>query len=777
MAITKKDYEGIQSEIYSKSLYTLNKFYEDKPILVGSFDSEPTKRPIGSEFVNGDMYLNTSDDKIYVYEDGVWVETVSTQKTNQLPSEPDRTFDVNQGYFAGNIYHYNTYNYLCLDDKANNAIWAYYFDDTPQNNNIEPTDDIKYYFDYKKRTMYHHNGSEWVDISTPSNAEYADNANHANTADIALELEGVNKSDIHTHPNKDVLDHLGVNDEGKLTFNGNQVDTTIAQRDVYDGLDSHDTTISLSANMGRVLDEKKADKTSVTQALAQKLDKSDVYDALDSNSSTKALSARQGKVLNETKADKSELHSHSNKVVLDNLSEDSNGKLLYNGQEVGGSSLPENSGGEKILTADANNNLSWKSISDELTIIDIDSEASSTDELVLVRNGDTIIWKKKSEIGGSYCNNYNCKIILNKSNQGLSLVLVDTVSLALENNTSDTLGIIVNNNTEQSINANSDKEFACSNAAVVSTYQLPVLDIEVDNLSYSLLAQDTFRETVTNKTGITLKQSNDGSTWTDLNDNATTNVDTNIHIHNPNNPLTYQEPTKPTPSTPAHYSDVELVHMGDYRVRVDASSQFDCNVTNSLSVDIYDAPINDTTTTETLSSNTSKAITDNYFFAKDSNNISVEYQEPTRPPIPAPAHYSDVSLLALTDYKVGITASNEYDVNVTNSIGSDITPKDSNGNDLDVLANDASTVYTQDVMFSTGGYLTYQEPTRPVPPTPAHYSEISILSISDNIDVAASDSEDCNIINQTGNDIKVGATTVANNSNIVITENKTISAV
>ena len=113
--------------------------------------------------------------------------------------------------------------------------------------------------------------------------------------------------------------------------------------------------------------------------------------------------------------------------------------------------------------------------------------------------------EKKSEIGGSYCNNYNCKIILNKANQGLSLVLIDAVSLILENNTNNTLGINVNNNTEQNIDANSDKEFACSDAAVVSTYQLPVLDIEVDSLSYSLLAQDTFRETVTNRAGTTPK--------------------------------------------------------------------------------------------------------------------------------------------------------------------------------------------------------------------------------------------------------------------------------
>jgi hypothetical protein len=64
----------------------------------------------------------------------------------------------------------------------------------------------------------------------------------------------------HTHVNKEVLDAFGEDAEGLPTYNGNRIDTTIAQRDVYDGLDSTNNTISLSANQGKVLDEKKVDK-------------------------------------------------------------------------------------------------------------------------------------------------------------------------------------------------------------------------------------------------------------------------------------------------------------------------------------------------------------------------------------------------------------------------------------------------------------------------------------------------------------------------------------
>ena len=63
----------------------------------------------------------------------------------------------------------------------------------------------------------------------------------------------LNTTDRHTHANKTTLDKFGENGSGLPTYNGLDVDTTIAQRDVYDGLDSTDNTISLSANNGKVL--------------------------------------------------------------------------------------------------------------------------------------------------------------------------------------------------------------------------------------------------------------------------------------------------------------------------------------------------------------------------------------------------------------------------------------------------------------------------------------------------------------------------------------------
>jgi len=75
------------------------------------------------------------------------------------------------------------------------------------------------------------NGSEWV-----ASPEVTNNTNAR-----------------HSHLNKPTLDKFGEDVGGLPTYNGVKVDTTIAQRDVYDGLDSTDNTISLSANNGKVL--------------------------------------------------------------------------------------------------------------------------------------------------------------------------------------------------------------------------------------------------------------------------------------------------------------------------------------------------------------------------------------------------------------------------------------------------------------------------------------------------------------------------------------------
>ena len=164
---------------------------------------------------------------------------------------------------------------------------------------------------------------------------------------VALDSKA-DKSQLHTHTNKNVLDALGSSD-GELTYNGNPVNRTV---EVYDGLDSDDEAKALSAKQGKVLNDTKADKDELHvhnnkdvldgfNIKSRKLYWNDkrinhdvsIRNVLTSNSSRDALSARMGKVLNDTKADKSELHHHSNKDLLDLFSA-SNNRLFYDGKKV-----------------------------------------------------------------------------------------------------------------------------------------------------------------------------------------------------------------------------------------------------------------------------------------------------------------------------------------------------------------------------------------------------------------------------------------------------------
>jgi hypothetical protein len=82
------------------------------------------------------------------------------------------------------------------------------------------------------------------------------------------EIDDIPENEIY-HANKVTLDKFGENVAGEPTYNGNNVDTTIAQRDVYDGLDSNDNTISLSAKQGKILNDTKADKTAIGYVIIQ----------------------------------------------------------------------------------------------------------------------------------------------------------------------------------------------------------------------------------------------------------------------------------------------------------------------------------------------------------------------------------------------------------------------------------------------------------------------------------------------------------------------------
>jgi hypothetical protein len=81
---------------------------------------------------------------------------------------------------------------------------------------------------------------------------YTDTDTVYDDTDIQAEVD-LNTADRHEHLNPTVLDKFGEDVDGLPTYNGNTVDTVIAQRDVYDGLDSTDNTISLAANNGKIL--------------------------------------------------------------------------------------------------------------------------------------------------------------------------------------------------------------------------------------------------------------------------------------------------------------------------------------------------------------------------------------------------------------------------------------------------------------------------------------------------------------------------------------------
>jgi hypothetical protein len=82
----------------------------------------------------------------------------------------------------------------------------------------------------------------------PANAVFTDTV-------YTLPSDVAKTTDLHSHSNSTILDKFGEDANGEPTYNGNAIDTTIAQRDVYNGLDSTDTSISLSAAQGKVLND------------------------------------------------------------------------------------------------------------------------------------------------------------------------------------------------------------------------------------------------------------------------------------------------------------------------------------------------------------------------------------------------------------------------------------------------------------------------------------------------------------------------------------------
>jgi len=141
---------------------------------------------------------------------------------------------------------------------------------------------------------------------------------------------------IHNHANKDTLDKFGEDGNGNPTYNGVAVDTTVAQRDVYDGLDSADNTISLAASVGPTLiGYLNGKENSFTKNNAFNKSFGNTSGTVSEGSHSHALASLSEKNYNslDNKPDLTDLHSHTNKTILDGIG--ANGvTVTYSGYDL-----------------------------------------------------------------------------------------------------------------------------------------------------------------------------------------------------------------------------------------------------------------------------------------------------------------------------------------------------------------------------------------------------------------------------------------------------------
>jgi len=161
-----------------------------------------------------------------------------------------------------------------------------------------------------------------VEAAVPVGAVFTDTVYD----DTAIQAEvTLNTTDRHSHANITVLDKFGEDVGGDPTYNGIAIDTTIAQRDVYDGLDSLDNTISLSAKQGKVLkDVQDTQQTAINlnTAKVSNVVHPLVEKAVPSNAVFTDTIFDPTTIQAEVTANTNASHTHSNKSNLDSIDQD-----------------------------------------------------------------------------------------------------------------------------------------------------------------------------------------------------------------------------------------------------------------------------------------------------------------------------------------------------------------------------------------------------------------------------------------------------------------------
>lgn len=142
------------------------------------------------------------------------------------------------------------------------------------------------------------------------------------------------KTELHSHTNKSVLDEISQDSEGNLTYNGVRVfkdKSYYTQAEIDEKLKLYELITDLNTTLK---DYEKI--TDLTKTLEDYVKKTDLDTLIEKYTTTEDLNNLIAKYtttkdLAKDYAKKTELHKHDNKDVLDKLSADADGNLLYNG--------------------------------------------------------------------------------------------------------------------------------------------------------------------------------------------------------------------------------------------------------------------------------------------------------------------------------------------------------------------------------------------------------------------------------------------------------------
>ena len=142
------------------------------------------------------------------------------------------------------------------------------------------------------------------------------------------------KTELHSHTNKNVLDEISQDSEGNLTYNGVRVfkdKSYYTQAEIDEKLKLYELITDLNTTLK---DYEKI--TDLTKTLEDYVKKTDLDTLIEKYTTTEDLNTLVAKYtttedLAKDYAKKTELHKHDNKDVLDKLSTDADGNLLYNG--------------------------------------------------------------------------------------------------------------------------------------------------------------------------------------------------------------------------------------------------------------------------------------------------------------------------------------------------------------------------------------------------------------------------------------------------------------